>query len=73
MFSTRPILSYNRTEYCPVNAELTIIRSDGIVAIVETCAGQRFPCLVEMLSEELTVVVVEEKIEVVVTDQLSLF
>jgi len=75
LFARQPIISYNRSEYCPVNAELTLIRSDGIVAIVETAVGNRFPCLVEMLSENEVVVLVDEGVlpEPVVTDQLRLF
>jgi len=59
-FATQDIRSYNRSIYCAQNDPLTLIRSDGIVAIVETAVGSRFPCLVEMLSENE--VVVEESV-----------
>jgi hypothetical protein len=72
MYTSQQILSYNRSEYAPINTPVSIIRSDGIVAIVETAQGNRFPCLVEMLSEEMVVVVVEEA-EVVRKEQLELW
>lgn len=63
MYANQPIISYNRTEYCQINTELTIIRTSGLVAIVEDCHANRFPCMVEMMSENEVVVVVEEVIE----------
>lgn len=63
LFATQDIRSYNRSPYASQNDPLTLIRSDGIVAIVETEHGSRFPCLVEMLSDNEVVVLVEESIE----------
>ena len=62
-FATQDINSYNRQSYASQNDPLNLIRSDGLVAIVETAVGNRFPCLVEMLSENEVVVLVEEEIE----------
>lgn len=69
MYATTDICSYNRTLYAAQNTPLTVIRTSGAVAIVETAQGFKFPCPVEMLSENEVVVVVDKPIE----SQLMLF
>ena len=75
-YPTIPILSHTSgTRYAAQNEPLTIIRSDGLVAIVETARGNRFPVLVELLSDNEAVVVVEPEHvkEPEIFDQLRLF
>jgi type II secretory pathway component GspD/PulD (secretin) len=72
MYAKEDIHSYNRSLYAKQNDFLAPIRSDGLVAIVETAHGNRFPCLVELLSEDEVVVLVETP-EVVRKEQLELW
>lgn len=59
-YATQTITSYNRSLYCNQNDPLTVISQTGLVAIVETAKGNRFPILIELLSDEMVLVVVEE-------------
>lgn len=63
MYLKQTIKSYTRQVYAEQGEQVNVISYNGLVAIVETCAGERFPCLVEMLSENEVMVLVEEVIE----------
>ena len=63
MYLKETIKSYNRSIYAEQGEEVNVISYNGLVAILETAHKERFPCLVEMLSENEVVVVVEEVIE----------
>jgi hypothetical protein len=72
-YPIRHITSHmTRTLYAAQNEPLTLHHVNGLVAIVETATGSRFPCLVELLSDEMVVVVVVEEVKEI-KDQLELF
>lgn len=76
MYLKQTIKSYTRQVYAEQGEQVNVISYNGLVAIVEDCKSNRFPCLVEMLSENEVVVLVEEDIiesEPVINDQLRLF
>lgn len=68
MYLKQTIKSYNRQVYAQQGEQVNVISYNGLVAIVETCAGEKFPCLVEMLSENEVVVLVEEDVKPVIFD-----
>jgi hypothetical protein len=72
MYTIQDIRSYTRSLYAHQNEEVQIVSVNGLVAIVEAAQKDRFPCLVEMLSEEMVVVVVDAP-EVVRKEQLELW
>ncbi len=75
-YPTIPIISHTqRTQYCAQNEPLQVVSTNGLVAIVETARGNRFPCLIELLSDEQVVVIVEASpvVEPEIFDQLRLF
>ena len=70
-YLTQDIYSYNRSIYGYQNEEVTVISDCLHVAIVEGKNG-RFPVLVEKLSDEMVLVVLDVTSEPV-SDQLKLF
>jgi hypothetical protein len=72
MYTIQDIRSYTRSLYAHQNEEVQIVSVNGLVAIVEAASGNRFPCMVELLSEDMVVVVVEEEVTEQI-NQLSLF
>lgn len=58
-YASQQLRSNNRSIYAEQNDPLTVVSVNGLVAIVETAKGNRFPCLVELLSDDRVVVVVE--------------
>lgn len=59
-YAKQQITSYNRSVYAEQNEPLSVISQNGLVAIVETAKGNRFPVLVELLSDDMVVVLVED-------------
>lgn len=67
------ILSNNRTLYAAQNEPVELLHINGIVAICETCKGNRFPVLLERLSDDQVVVIVEEIEVKPIKEQLELW